>query len=66
MMPDAVNKRKYSYSCLTLRFADADHRQMVRDAAALAKIPMNAWLIRVTLAAARRELGVISARRPLV
>lgn len=52
----AVHKRGYGYTCLSLRFADQEHQQLVRDAAQAAKLSMNAWLIRVTLDAARRQL----------
>ena len=55
--PAAIRKRKYEYTCLTLRFADAEHHELVKKAAALAKVPLNAWLIRVTLEAARREVS---------
>ena len=54
--PAAIQKRKYGYTCLTLRFADQEHHQLVRDAAQAAKEKINSWLIRVTLAAARKEL----------
>jgi hypothetical protein len=41
---------------INLRFADLEHLQLVRKAAAHSKLSMNAWLLRVTLEAARREL----------
>jgi predicted HicB family RNase H-like nuclease len=57
MSQSAVHMRKYGYAKLTLRFADAEHRELVKSAAAEAKIAINAWLVRVTLEAARRELA---------
>ena len=48
--------KNYEYNHIKLRFADREHLQLVRDAAAAAKVSMNAWLVRVTLQAARREL----------
>ena len=52
----AVRKRKQGYICMTFRFADAAHHQLVKDAAAAAGLQINPWLIQATLAAARPEL----------
>ena len=56
MSKSAVLKRKFSYTCVTLRFADQEHYQIVKDAVASSKITMNAWLIHATLETAREEL----------
>jgi hypothetical protein len=51
-----ISEKTSRYTCITLRFADVEHHQLVRDAAAVSKLAMNSWLIRVTLEAAREEL----------
>ena len=56
MSKSAVLKRKFSYTCVTLRFADQEHYQTVKDAVASSKMTMNAWLIHATLETAREEL----------
>jgi len=44
---------------VTLRYFDEEHCRLVRDAATHAKaVSINSWIISVTLAAARKELGV--------
>jgi hypothetical protein len=46
----------YSQRSLKLRFIDDEHLQLVREAAAFAKLTMNAWLTDVTVKAARAQL----------
>ena len=53
---EAAGWPRYDRSHINLRFADLEHRQLVRDAAERCKVSMNAWLVRVTLDAARSEL----------
>ena len=38
------------------RFKNRDHYDQVKQAVELSGLSMNSWLIRVTMAAARREL----------
>jgi hypothetical protein len=50
-------KKKRKFILLQIRFGSgADHR-LVRRAAKHARLSMNAWLVRVALAAAGRELA---------
>lgn len=60
MSKAAVLKRKFSYTCVTLRFADQEHYQTVKDAIASSKMTMNSWLIHATLETARAELRRLS------
>ena len=58
MTPQKKDKRSTSKSNVTLRYFDDEHRQLVLNAAARAKVSINAWIVSVTLAQARRELGL--------
>jgi predicted HicB family RNase H-like nuclease len=58
MTPQRKDKKSTSKSNVTLRYFDDEHRQLVLNAAARAKVSINAWIVSVTLAQARRELGL--------
>ena len=58
MTPQKKEKKSASKSNLTLRYFDDEHRQLVLNAAAQAKVSINAWIVSATLAQARRELGL--------
>lgn len=58
MTPQKEDKKTPSKSNVTLRYFDDEHRQLVLDAAAQAKVSINAWIVSTTLAQARRELGL--------
>lgn len=54
---ETSEQKSRGYSFFSMRFADPEHLQLIRDAARKRKITMNAWLIYITVEAARRELG---------
>ena len=58
MTPLKKVKKSTSKSNVTLRYFDDEHRQLVLNAAAQAKVSINAWIVSATLAQARRELGL--------
>lgn len=44
------------------RFRNMDHYQMVKECAANAGLSINAWIVQLTLATARRKLGRAAAK----
>lgn len=44
-----------------LRFIDSEHRELVEKVAREQGLSMNAWIVKTTLAAARRELVALKA-----
>ena len=51
-------RTQHAYITTNFRYADQEHYDLVSRAAQAAKSSINGWLIRVTLAAARRELKI--------
>ena len=49
-----------------IRFKDEGHGELCRQAAKVAGLTLNGWLIQVTLSAAREQLAATAAdRRPI-
>ena len=57
-MPEAGQEKKtQNYLFKNFRFISAEHQAMVREAAELAGLSVNAWIVNVTLQAARKQLA---------
>jgi predicted HicB family RNase H-like nuclease len=55
-MNEATKKRREKYICSEIRFSSKEDHELVKRAAANAGLSMNAWLLKITLRTARKEL----------
>jgi uncharacterized protein (DUF1778 family) len=52
-----VKAEKTERVCTQFRFLNEEHYNLVRDAAKLAGLSMNSWLVQATLRQSRKDLG---------